>query len=306
MTNVYKFTDGLRGLEPNCKISSGKHSKNPPVIIIDNGSYECRAGISTSTAPDMVFKNVALRQKGKNNEPDTILVGRDIENLETVRNQLKSSFDRNVVTQFDTQEMICDYVFGKLGVDSEECVEYPVLLSEPVANPNHCRKFMSELMFECYSVPKLSYFTDAMSSWYQTYKTSSMSDTGVMICIGYQMSHVVPVIQGQIDMENVRRVAVGGYHLDYFMQRLLQLKYPIHASTISLSRSEEVVQSHTQVASDYKELCQQWTDIPYYDKMVYTAFHYITCLPIWKSIKILHFVCTKYPAYNLYSPADLK
>lgn len=279
MANIYKFNDCPRGSDPTCNINSTDQSEETPVIVIDNGSYECRAGLTASSKPDLVFKNLAFRQKGKNNEPDMVLVGRDIENLETVRSQLKTSFDRNVVTQFDTQEMICDYIFSKLGVESQECVDYPIIMSEPVANPNHCRKFTSELMFECYSVPKLTYFTDAMSSWYQAYKNTPNFDTGVVIEIGYQMTHVVPIIGGQIDMENVRRVAVGGYHLDYFMLRLLQLKYPIHANVISLSRAEEVVQSHTQIASDYRELCLQWTDIPFYDKMVqYIIINNFVCM----------------------------
>lgn len=264
--NIFKFNDEQRGRDPPSQVITGK---SQAAIIIDNGSFECRAGLSSSKAPDLVFKNLAFRQKGKNNDPDLVLVGRDIENLETVRSQLKSPFDRNVVTQFDTQEMICDYIFSKLNVNTEQCVDYPVVMSEPVANPNHSRKLMSELMFECYSVPAITYYTDVMGSWYSMYSNRpAQYDTGVCIHIGYQMSHVVPVVGGKVVMENVRRIAVGGYHLDFFMQRLLQLKYPIHSNVISPTRAEYIVQNHTAVAHDYKQTCLQWMDIPYYDKKV--------------------------------------
>jgi len=238
----------------------------PSTIIIDNGSYECRAGLATSNEPDLVFKNLAFRQKGRNNEPDTVLIGRDIENLETLRSQLRSPFDRNVATQMDTQELIYDYLFNKLNIKSEECVENPVVLSEPTANPNSCRKFMSELMFECYCVPSLTYYTDSLSSWYGAQHGTANFNDGISICIGYQTIHVVPIVNGIVDQENIRRVAVGGYHVDYFMQKLLQLKYPIHSNAVSLSRAEEIVQNHTWIAENYASSCFQWTDIPYYEK----------------------------------------
>lgn len=267
MANIYNFQDGQHGRETmtsKCRNINGSN-----VLIIDNGSYVCRAGFASIDEPVLVFKNLAFRQKGRNNEPDSVAVGRDIENLETVRTQLRSPFDRNVVTQFDTQETIYDYVFSKLDVQSQECVQHPILMTEPTANPNYCRKFMSELMFECYCVPSLTYYTDALSSWYacQPQPTTSL-ESGVVVSIGYQTMHIVPVINGVVDQENIRRVNIGGYHLDYFMQKLLQLKYPIHSSAISLSRSEEIVHNHTWVAADYKAACDQWTSIPYYERQV--------------------------------------
>lgn len=274
---AYNFLDESRGLSPSPSqifTSTGgakKHklTHSPATIIIDNGSYECRAGYAAFAQPSLVFKNLAYRQKGRVNESvDTTYVGREIENLETVRSQLKTPFDKSLVTQFDVQEMVCDHIFSKLCVSSEEKVDHTIFMSEPIANPNHCRKYMSELMFECYNVPSLSYFTDAMAQWQSSVNKNKDSNCGILITIGYQTIHVSPVIGGRIDLENVKRVSLGGYHLDYFMQRLLQLKYPIHAPSISLSRGEEIVQKHTRVSESYSGACQQWLDPKFYDDKV--------------------------------------
>lgn len=287
-SSVQQFVDGARGVYPspsqilasNCSPSREKLPKSvlfsPDAIIIDNGSYECRAGYAAINEPSLIFKNLAFRQKGRVNETvDVTYVGQDIDNLETVRAQLKSPFDKSVVTQFDAQEMICDHIFHKLCVTSQEKVDHSIVMTEPVANPNHSRKYMSELMFECYSVPSIHYFTDGMASWYSSEGNNKDVNCGIIITIGYQTSHISPVIQGRTDLPNVRRIALGGYHLDFFMQRLLQLKYPVHAPSISLSRAEEVVQRHTGVAKVYSEMCKRWLDPAFYDKKVcFTLFQY--------------------------------
>lgn len=265
--NVFHFSDNTRGKDPLDDLT--EESNSDTAIIIDNGSYECRAGYRTSKEPDLIFRNLALRQKGRNGEGDSCSVGHDIENFEAVRLQLRSPFDRNVVTQFDAQEMVFDYIFSKLSVSSEEKVSSPVVISEPVVNPNHCRKYMSELLFECYNVPTVTYYTDSMASWHtHTMRTDLPSDYGIVVSIGYGATHVIPIVNGKMDANKIRRISVGGYHLDYFMQRLLQLKYPIHSTSITLTRAEELSRNHTHLRLDYGEGCNDWLDIPYYEKMV--------------------------------------
>lgn len=74
-------------------------------------------------------------------------VGNDISNIEAVRFQLKTQFDRNVVTHIDVQEQIFDYTFSHLGIDTENCVNHPIVISEAVLNPNYSRmcKLMSKI-----------------------------------------------------------------------------------------------------------------------------------------------------------------
>jgi actin-related protein 5 len=66
-------------------------------------------------------------------------VGNDITNIEAVRFQLKTQFDRNVVTHFEAQEQVFDYVFTHLGIDTEGRVNHPVVMTEAFLNPNYSR-----------------------------------------------------------------------------------------------------------------------------------------------------------------------
>lgn len=107
-------------------------------IVIDNGSFECRVGWAIDESPRMVFKNITAKQRGK--KESEVQVGNDIANIEAVRWLVKTQFDRNVVTHFDIQEQIFDHIFSHLGISTEHRVDHPIVLTEVVGNPGHCRQ----------------------------------------------------------------------------------------------------------------------------------------------------------------------
>lgn len=56
------------------------------------------------------------------------------------RFQLKTQFDKNVVTHFEVQEQVCDYIFSHLGIDSEGRVPHPIVMTEAFVTPNYSRQ----------------------------------------------------------------------------------------------------------------------------------------------------------------------
>jgi len=69
-----------------------------------------------------------------------IQVGNDITNIEAVRFQLKTQFDRNVVNHAEVQEQVFDHIFTHLGIDTEGSVNHPVVMTEAFLNPNYSRQ----------------------------------------------------------------------------------------------------------------------------------------------------------------------
>ena len=67
-------------------------------------------------------------------------VGNDITNIEAVRFQLKTQFDRNVAIHMEVQEQIFDHIFFHMGIDTEGSVEHPIVLTEAFLNPNYSRQ----------------------------------------------------------------------------------------------------------------------------------------------------------------------
>lgn len=245
----------------------------PAPIVIDNGSFQTRAGWATAAAefasPQLLFRSVAARSRGAARSETQI--GNDIPNLEPLRWLLKSQFDRNVVVNFEIQELIFDYVFTHLGITSEGSVAHPIVLTEAPCNPLHCRQMMSELLFECYHVPYVSYGVDSLYSFYYNNAQRKMQPphTGIVLSSGYHCSHILPVINGRLDAANCKRVNVAGSQSASYLQRLLQLKYPGHLAAITLSRVEELLHEHSYIAADYHEELEKWRSPEFYDREVH-------------------------------------
>lgn len=112
------------------------------------GSYNCRVGWATQKEPLLIFKNlIAKPRKERSKKDGEIQVGNDILNIEAVRFQLKTQFDRNVVTHFEAQEQIFDYTFAHLGIDTNGSVNHPIVLTEAFLNPNYSRNRKTKSLF---------------------------------------------------------------------------------------------------------------------------------------------------------------
>lgn len=107
-----------------------------------------RVGWATSCEPILQFKNLIAKPRKERSKKDTsepiqtpqLQVGNDIVNIEAVRFQLKTQFDRNVVTHFEAQEHLFDYTFTHLGIDTENSVIHPLIITEAFLNPNTSRQ----------------------------------------------------------------------------------------------------------------------------------------------------------------------
>lgn len=125
---------------------------------------------------------------------------------------------------------------------------------------------MSELLFESYEVPGISYGVGSLFSYY--FSESKFVENALIVNLGYQTCHVIPIIGGKTCFENIRRLNTGGFHIISFLHRILQLKYPAHATSITLSRAEELLHSICAIALDYREELSHWTDPDYYEENI--------------------------------------
>lgn len=123
---------------------------------------------------------------------------------------------------------------------------------------------MSELLFECYDVPSISYSIDSLNS----FKRNKMHSDGLIISFGYHTTHVIPVLNNKCISTKARRINIGGYHIITFLFRLMQLKYPVHLNAITISRMEALMQGHCSVSTDYIENLKKWAHLDFYEQNV--------------------------------------
>lgn len=120
---------------------------------------------------------------------------------------------------------------------------------------------MSELLFECYNIPSVCNGVDSLFSFYN----NDIGVNGLIISCGYQATHIVPILNGNVISNKARRINLGGYHMINYLHRLLQLKYPTHSTPITLSRIEWLLHNHCTIAYNYIDDLKKWAKLEFYD-----------------------------------------
>lgn len=227
-------------------------------LVIDNGAYNCRVGWAGEAEPRLVFRNVVTRPRHKVSGETVNIVGEFdpplMKFFDFSRSNPRSAFDGNVVFQFEMMEYVLDYVFDRMGI--EEQVDHPILMTECLCNPSQSRSKMVELLFETYGIPSLAFGVDAAFSYKYNQRLGNCDNDGIVICSGFNTSHVIPILSGEPVVEASCRTNVGGYHVTDFTKRLLELKYPLHRQVITAEKVEQLKMEHCYVAQNYSSELQ--------------------------------------------------
>ena len=155
------------------------------------------------------------------------LVGDEINEFDAGKMGKRSMFDRNVVYHIQSLEHMLDYTFSHLGLGKDSAIEYPLLMTEAMCNPNYTRGLVSEMLFECYRVPAVSYAVDSLLSfYYNAYMNEKKPTTGLIIHSSNSSTHIVPVIEQQWQQPLTKRISLGGQQHTELLLRSLSLKYP--------------------------------------------------------------------------------
>ena len=225
-------------------------------IIIDNGSYECRAGWSICNEPNICCRNVLAKPKLNDGNFSPFIVGNSIFEYEQGKINKKSPFEKNIIAHFSTQEHIFDHIFSNLNIN-DNCINHPVLITESVCNLSFSRKCMTELMFELYGVPSLTYGIDMMFSYYYNNYENIKNNNGLGTCLiissSNQVTHILPIIDNKLDIKNTRRISIGSENAKDLLMKSLQLKYSDIKQKLTNEVIQEIYHKYTMAAIDYEQ-----------------------------------------------------
>ena len=83
--NLFPFVDART--DPDKVLEyKGAFDNEDNILVIDNGSYNCRMGwMSSQEGPQLVYKNVLGRTRKEKGKESELVVANDIANIETLR-----------------------------------------------------------------------------------------------------------------------------------------------------------------------------------------------------------------------------
>ena len=172
------------------------------VLVVNNGSVMCRAGLAGDKAPSVIFPSIVGHLRGCQGPGGPPLgypefyVGNEIKKEERyyghadhVPLTVKYPIKHGIVTDwYDMEEIWRHTFFKELRVEPEE---HPVLLTEPPLNPKSHREKMTQIMFESFNIPALYVAVQSVLPLYAYGRT-----TGIVCDSGDGVSYSVPIYEG--------------------------------------------------------------------------------------------------------------
>jgi actin-related protein len=159
--------------------------------VIENGPGHIKAGFANETRPRISV-------------PSTVTLA----NGSTV-----NAIEYGLVTNWEGMQKIWSQIFSQLGVDSSA---QPVLLTEPPLNPKANREKAAQIMFETFKVPNMYMIINAVLALYQSDRL-----TGIVLHLGYDVSHTVPIYEGVPLPHALLRLDIGDRDLNDYLAKLL-------------------------------------------------------------------------------------
>jgi actin-related protein 2 len=196
---------------------------NSSILVCDNGTGFVKCGFAGENFPRYIFPSMVGRPIIRAEE--AIAQGIQIKDVmcgdeaAAIRHSLECKYpvENGIVKDWDDMEHLWNYTFNdKLGINP---AEMKILMTEPAMNPKRNRERLIEVMFEKYGFEGASISIQAMLTL-----TAQGLLTGVVVDTGDGVTHVVPVYDGFVPQNLIRRLDVAGRHITRYLIKLLLLR----------------------------------------------------------------------------------
>ena len=202
--------------------SKSLYSKTP--IIIDIGTSSIKAGLSGQEKPSLVFPNYFGKMKysksvGSWKEDDKKeIIGNDCDKYFGVT-KLKYPLSHGIFTDAKDIEPIFEYIYSNLDMSITEIKEHPVLIAEPLLNPQQNRINITKLLFDKYKIEQLFFASQPILSLFSTSSTS-----GAVLESGDGVTQSCIIYEGYTIPGSYKRINLGGKEVTEYLQYLLNKK----------------------------------------------------------------------------------
>ncbi|KAJ6250520.1 actin [Anaeramoeba flamelloides] len=186
--------------------------------VIENGTYNIKAGFGCNDSPSAVFRSIVGREKNadladqKQTEKE-FYIGEEAQKKRGILS-LKHPIEKGIITDWGNMESIWSHVFkNELKVAPEQ---HPILLTQTPLNPKANREKMTEIMFETFKVPAAHLGNTSTLALYASGRT-----TGMMVEFGYGRTYSVPIYEGYALPYAIKSLDVGGADLTEYLTKIL-------------------------------------------------------------------------------------
>ena len=138
--------------------SKSLYSKTP--IIIDIGTSSIKAGLSGQEKPSLIFPNYFVEMKysksvgSRKDDDKKHIIGNDCNKYFGVV-KLKYPLSHGIFNNSEDISSIFEYIYSNLDMSITEIKEHPVLIAEPLLNPQENRRNIAKVLFDTYKIEQI-------------------------------------------------------------------------------------------------------------------------------------------------------
>ena len=221
------------------------------IVVIDNGSYTCKAGFAGEDAPRKVLPTVVARLK-----LPPVLVGMDYRETyvgheaETKRGKLnlryKYPVEHGIVTNWDDMELLWHHTFyNELRVAPEE---HPIFLTQKRLNPKANRERMTQIMFEIFNVPAMYTGNQVELEMHAAGRTD-----GMVVDCGGGVTSIAPIYEGYAMPHAIQTLDFAGQDLTAYLMKILSERGYLLATADDRDLARHIKEEICYVAQDFDE-----------------------------------------------------
>ena len=202
--------------------SKSLYSKTP--IIIDIGSSSIKAGLSGQEKPSLIFPNYFGEMKysksvGSWKDDDKKhIIGNDCNKYFGVV-KLKYPLSHGIFNNSEDISSIFEYIYSNLDMSITEIKEHPVLIAEPLLNPQENRRNIAKVLFDTYKIEQIFFASQPILSLFSTSSTS-----GAVLESGDGVTQSCIIYEGYTIPGSYKRINLGGKEVTEYLQYLLNKK----------------------------------------------------------------------------------
>ncbi|KAH8075768.1 hypothetical protein JL720_10474 [Aureococcus anophagefferens] len=238
-----------RRATPGCPAGGMANLGDYHCVVCDNGTGFVKVGYASENFPRSIFPSMVgrpiLRAEEAISDDVTLKEVMCGDEAAAVRMSLDCTYpvENGIVKDWDDMELLWNYTFyEKLGIDPKD---YKIMLTEPPMNPLANRRKLVTAMFELYGY---SYCNVSIQAMLTLYAQGLL--TGCVVDTGDGVTHVVPVYDGFVPQNLIRRLDVAGRHVTRYLIKLLLLRGYAFNRTADFETVRQIKEKFCYVAHD--------------------------------------------------------
>lgn len=189
-------------------------------LILDNGSYNIKAGFSLQDAPLIIHNALAKARDGQ------IYIGNDYISHTNLYSGIdfKRPHDQGHLTSWETEKPIWDYTLDKISPKKElDPLDIHLTLTETPFQLPQLSMNTDLIVFEEYGFGE--YYRCVPLSLVLWLEKGTPTDFTLVVDCGFHATWVIPVLYQNVYWKGIKKLPIGGRHLNGLLKEMISFRH---------------------------------------------------------------------------------